>query len=267
MQQNGNSIEHIEAAKLRIACVHAGTELAEKHFNELSALYAFVSPEESDVILALGGDGLMLHVLHTYMDLKKPIYGMNCGTVGFLMNEYQRQLLAERILSADSFVLHPVAMEAKTTEGSMEHALAFNEVAVIRGSAQSANISVSIDGVQRLEKYIGDGLIVSTAAGSTAYNLSAHGPIIPLGTNLLALTPVSPFRPRRWKGALLPHTAVITMENLNPQKRPLVTTADFRDIPNVVTVTVREDQSHQVQMLFDKDHSLEERIIREQFTA
>jgi NAD+ kinase len=158
-------------------------------------------------------------------------------------------------------------MKAVTTEGKVEEALAFNEVAVIRASGQSANICVSVDDVERLEKYIGDGLIVSTAAGSTAYNLSAHGPIIPLGSNLLALTPVSPFRPRRWKGALLPHTSAITMVNLSPEKRPLVTTADFRDILNVVSVTIREDQSHSVQMLFDKDHSLEERIIREQFTA
>jgi NAD+ kinase len=158
-------------------------------------------------------------------------------------------------------------MRATTTEGKQEEALAFNEVALIRASGQTANIRVSIDGVVRLENYMGDGLIVATAAGSTAYNLSAHGPIIPLESNLLALTPVSPFRPRRWKGALLPHRAVITMENLDPEKRPIVTSADFRDILNVVSVTVREDQSHYVQMLFDKDHSLEERIIREQFTA
>ncbi len=267
MQQNGNSLEHIEASQLRIACVHSGSDPAEEHFKELSAIYTFVSPEQSDVILALGGDGLMLHALHTHMGLNKPIYGMNCGTIGFLMNDYGAARLAERILSADSFVLHPIAMQATTTEGKVEQALAFNEVALIRGSGQSANIRVAVDDVERLEKYIGDGLIVSTAAGSTAYNLSAHGPIIPLGSNLLALTPVSPFRPRRWKGALLPHTSVITMENLDPQKRPLVTTADFRDILNVVSVTVREDKSHQVQMLFDKDHSLEERIIREQFTA
>lgn len=267
MQQNGNSLEHIEASQLRIACVHSGSAPAEEHFKELSAIYTFVSPEESDVILALGGDGLMLHALHTHMNLKKPIYGMNCGTIGFLMNEYKTGQLAERILSAESFVLHPIAMKATTDDGNTEELLAFNEVAVIRGSGQSANIRVSVDGVERLEKYIGDGLIVSTAAGSTAYNLSAHGPIIPLGTNLLALTPVSPFRPRRWKGALLPHTSVITMENLDPVKRPLVTTADFHDIMNVVSIAVREDQTHHVQMLFDKDHSLEERIIREQFTA
>jgi len=267
MQQQGNSLEQIEASQLRIACVHSGSAVAEEHFSELSTVYTFVPPKESDVILALGGDGLMLHALHSYMHLNKPIYGMNCGTIGFLMNDFSTEQLAERILSAESFVLHPVSMKATTTEGKEEEALAFNEVAVIRASGQSANIRVSVDDVERLEKYIGDGLIVSTAAGSTAYNLSAHGPIIPLGSNLLALTPVSPFRPRRWKGALLPHTCAITMVNLDPEKRPLVTTADFRDILNVVSVTIREDQSHSVQTLFDKDHSLEERIIREQFTA
>ena len=172
MQQNGNTLEHIEASQLRIACIHSGSDLAEKHFNELSAIYTFVSPDECDVILALGGDGLMLHAIHTHMNLKKPIYGMNCGTIGFLMNEYKTQQLAERIQSADSFVLHPITMKAKTTEGNVEEALAFNEVAVIRGSGQSANIRVSVDGVERLEKYIGDGLIVSTAAGSTAYKLA-----------------------------------------------------------------------------------------------
>ncbi len=267
MQQNGNSLQHMDPARLRIACVHSGSEVAEEHYSELSAIYDFVSPKESDVILALGGDGLMLHAMHSHMNLDKPIYGMNCGTIGFLMNDYSTEQLVQRILSTDSFVLHPIAMKATTTEGNVEQALAFNEVALLRGSGQSANIRVSVDGVERLEKYIGDGLIISTAAGSTAYNLSAHGPIIPIGSNLLALTPVSPFRPRRWKGALLPHTSVINMENLDPDKRPLVTTADFRDVLNVVSVTVQEDTSHHVQLLFDKDHSLEERIIREQFTA
>lgn len=267
MQQKVNSLETMDASQLRIACVHSGSQVAMQHYNELSTVYSFVPPKDSNVILALGGDGLMLHALHSYMHLNKPIYGMNCGTIGFLMNDYSTEQLAQRILSADSFVLHPIAMEAMTVEGKTEEALAFNEVAVIRASGQSANIRVTVDGVERLENYIGDGLIVSTAAGSTAYNLSAHGPIIPLGSNLLALTPVSPFRPRRWKGALLPHTCAITMDNLDPEKRPLVTSADFRDILNVVSVTVREDQSHSVQMLFDKDHSLAERIIREQFTA
>lgn len=267
MVQKGNPLKRLEPSQLKMACVHSGSDLAAIHYNELSAVHRFVAPKDSDVILALGGDGLMLQTIHANMHLNKPIYGMHCGTIGFLMNEYDPKDLAQRILSADSFVLHPVAMTATTTDGNEEEALAFNEVALIRGSAQSANIRVSVDGVVRLERYMGDGLIVSTAAGSTAYNLSAHGPIIPLGSDLLALTPVSPFRPRRWKGALLPHTALITLENLDPKKRPLLTTADSKDIYNVVSVTVREDQAHSVQMLFDTDHSLEERIIREQFTA
>jgi len=255
------------AADLKIACVHSGSELAVEHYRELEEYYQFVPPEESDVIVALGGDGLMLHALHNHMDLGKPIYGMNCGTIGFLMNDYRAGSLPERIISAELHELHPVAMKATTIDGDTEEALAFNEVALFRGSGQSANIRISVDGVDRIEKFMGDGLIVATSAGSTAYNLSAHGPIIPLGSNLLALTPVSPFRPRRWKGALLPHTSVIEMENLDPEKRPLTATADFMEIHSVKTITVREDQSHAVKVLFDKDHSLEERIIREQFTA
>ena len=168
MQQKVNSLEPIEASQLRIACVHSGSELAMQHYNELSAVYSFVPPKDSDVILALGGDGLMLHALHSYMHLNKPIYGMNCGTIGFLMNDYSTEQLAQRILSADSFVLHPIAMKAMTVEGKTEEALAFNEVAIIRASGQSANIRVTVDGVERLENYMGDGLIVSTAAGSTA---------------------------------------------------------------------------------------------------
>jgi NAD+ kinase len=256
-----------DAANLKIACVHSGSELAVQHYRELEEYYQFVSPEESDVIVALGGDGLMLHAIHDHMSLDKPIYGINCGTVGFLMNDYRAASLPERIISAELYELHPIAMKATAVDGSSEEALAFNEVALFRGSGQSANIRISVDGVDRIEQFMGDGLIVATSAGSTAYNLSAHGPIIPLGSNLLALTPVSPFRPRRWKGALLPHTSVIEMENLDPEKRPLTATADFLEIHSVKSITVREDQSHAVKVLFDKDHSLEERIIREQFAS
>ena len=261
------SLFNTSAAELKIACVHSGSEIAVEHYRELEEHYQFVAPEESDVIVALGGDGLMLHALHNHMDLAKPIYGMNCGTVGFLMNDYRAGSLPERIVSAELHELHPIAMKATTVDGVTEEALAFNEVALFRGSGQSANIRISVDGVDRIEKFMGDGLIVATSAGSTAYNLSAHGPIIPLGSNLLALTPVSPFRPRRWKGALLPHTSVIEMENLDPEKRPLTATADFMEIHNVKTTTVSEDPAHSVKVLFDKDHSLEERIIREQFAS
>lgn len=252
---------------MRIACVHSGSDLAKEHYDELARRYDFVAPEESDVIVALGGDGLMLQSLHNHLDLKKPIYGMNCGTVGFLMNDFNPEDLSKRIESADPFELTPIAMKATTADGSVEQALAFNEVALSRSSGQTANIRISVDGVERMDKFMGDGLIVATSAGSTAYNLSAHGPIIPLGSNLLALTPVSPFRPRRWKGALLPHTAMIEMENLDVEKRPLLVTADFVEIGDIASVSVQEDRDHSMKILFDKDHSLEERIILEQFTA
>jgi NAD+ kinase len=171
------------------------------------------------------------------------------------------------VAAATPITIHPLGMAATYTNGRSSHALAFNEVAVTRLSAHSANLRLSIDGVQRIAKFVGDGLIVATPAGSTAYNLSAHGPIIPLGSNLLAVTPVSPFRPRRWKGALVPHTAEIVVENLDADKRPLAATADFYELSDVVSVTIREDPSTTVQLLFDADHSLEERIIAEQFLS
>ena len=169
--------------------------------------------------------------------------------------------------AATPITVHPLRMAATFADGRRSQALAFNEVAVTRSSAHSANIRLSIDGVERMAKFVGDGLIVATAAGSTAYNLSAHGPIIPLGSNLLAVTPVSPFRPRRWKGALVPHTAEIVVENLDADKRPLAATADFHELFQVVSVTIGEDTSTTVQLLFDADHSLEERIIAEQFLS
>jgi NAD+ kinase len=190
---------------------------------------------------------------------------MNRGTIGFLLNEYRPDGLLDRVASATRIAVHPLAVSATGSDGSIVHGLAFNEVSVIRHTAQSANIRVSIDGVERLGAFVGDGLIVATAAGSTAYNLSAHGPIIPLGSDMLALTPVSTFRPRRWKGALLPHTAEVVLENLDPVKRPLAATADFRELFHVESVTINEDRSTVVELLFDPGRSLEERIIAEQF--
>ena len=192
MQHKGSPLKHLDVEQLRIACVHSGSDVAMEHYNELSESYTFVRPKESDVILALGGDGLMLHALHSHMGLNKPIYGMNCGTIGFLMNEYSKDQLPQRILSAESFVLHPIAMRATTTEGEVEEALAFNEVALLRGSGQSANIRISVDGVERLPKYIGDGLIVSTPTGSTAYALSGGGPILDPALEALVLVPICP---------------------------------------------------------------------------
>lgn len=254
-------------APIKIACLHSGSPRAKTSHAELAHRYDFVELDQCDVIVALGGDGMMLHTIHNTLAMGKPIYGMNCGTVGFLMNDYRLQGLPERIAAAETIHLSPLIMEAKMEDGSMEHGLAFNEVAVTRHSGQSASLRIRVDGIDRLDKFVGDGLIVSTAAGSTAYNLSAHGPVIPLGSKLIALTPVSPFRPRRWKGALLPHTASVTMENLDPGKRPLAATADFMEVFGILSITIGEDITTGATLLFDPDRSLEERVIAEQFAV
>jgi NAD+ kinase len=254
-------------SKPRIACVASSSAPARAAQAELAARYELVDPGDCEVIVALGGDGLLLHTIHEHLQLGRPIFGMNRGTVGFLMNQYRPDDLVTRVAAASPITIHPLRMAATHADGRRSRALAFNEVAVTRSSAHSANIRLSIDRVQRMPVFMGDGLIVATAAGSTAYNLSAHGPIIPLGSNLLAVTPVSPFRPRRWKGALVPHTAEIVVENLDADKRPLAATADFHELFHVVSVTIQEDTSTTVQLLFDADHSLEERIIAEQFLS
>ena len=248
-----------------IACLASNSRRAQAALAELSERYDFVGPEECDVIVALGGDGFLLHTMHEHIALYRPIFGMNRGTVGFLMNAYHAEGLGARVAAAAPIWIRPLELVATTADGVTSRAIAFNEVAVTRHSGQSVHMRISIDGVERIAAFVGDGIIVATAAGSTAYNLSAHGPIIPLGSNLLAVTPVSPFRPRRWKGALVPHTAHIAFENLDPQKRPLGATADFHELFDVVSLTVQEDTSTEVQLLFDPDHSLEERIIAEQF--
>jgi NAD+ kinase len=255
------------ASKPRIACVASSSAAARAAQADLAARYDLVEPGDCEVIVALGGDGLLLHTIHDHLHLGRPIFGMNRGTVGFLMNQYRPDGLLERVAAAVPITIHPLRMAATHTDGHRDHALAFNEVAVTRSSAHSANLRLSIDGVERMAMFMGDGLIVATAAGSTAYNLSAHGPIIPLGSNLLAVTPVSPFRPRRWRGALVPHTAEIVVENLDADKRPLAVTADFHELFQVLSVTIREDPSTAVRLLFDADHSLEERIIAEQFLS
>ena len=190
---------------------------------------------------------------------------MNCGTVGFLLNTYQPETLLERISSANEVILHPLGMKAKTLDGKNETSLAFNEVSIFRHSRQTASIQISVDGVVRLPSLAADGVIVATATGSTAYNFSAHGPVIPLGANLLALTPVSPFRPRHWRGALLQHTSLVEFENLDPHKRPLIASADFKEVQHVMSVSVQEDRSRTAKLLFDSDNSLAERITAEQF--
>ena len=229
--------------------------------------WPFVPFDEADVIVALGGDGFMLHTLHKHMDHPKPVYGMNRGTIGFLLNDYRPDLLVERIALAEPVIIRPLLMQATDTQGTMHTSRAINEVSVLRNSHQSANLEISIDGVVFLEKLACDGLLVSTPAGSTAYNLSAGGPVIPLGSNILALTPVSPFRPRRWRGALLPDSVEIRIQNLDPSKRPIGASGDSTEVEDVASVTVTQDPDTTLTLLFDKGESLHERVLREQFLS
>ncbi|RMB04890.1 NAD kinase [Eilatimonas milleporae] len=250
---------------MKIAVVASAFGEARKTAKALQNRYKTVGVKDADVIVVLGGDGFMLQTIHTYMTSEKPIFGMNCGTVGFLMNENREDDLVERIGRADSFTLHPLRMKASTTTGDTIEHLAVNEVSLLRETRQTAKIRVAIDGKVRLPELVGDGVMVATPAGSTAYNLSAHGPIIPLGANLLALTPLAAFRPRRWRGALLPHTVTVELSMLEAEKRPVLAVADMYEIRDVSRVTVEEASDHKFTLLFDSDHNLEERIFTEQF--
>jgi len=224
-----------------------------------------VGPEAADVIVALGGDGFMLQTLHTFLDKGKPIYGMNLGSVGFLMNEYREEELQERLAVAERAVVHPLRMRAHGRNGMVER-LAFNEVSLLRETRQAAKLRVIVDERPRIAELICDGILVATPAGSTAYNLSAHGPILPIDAALLALTPISAFRPRRWRGALLPHRARVRFEVLESTKRPVSAVADDFEIRDVAMVDVAEDRSIAMTMLYDAGHNLDERILSEQFT-
>ena len=249
----------------RIAFIAAETPEAEAAKARLIHLYGSSEPDDADVIVALGGDGLMLQTLHTFRDRGRPIYGMHRGSVGFLMNTYREDRLMERLTAAEHVVIHPLIMEAVDQAGMRHKAPAINEVALLRQTYQAAKLRVSIDGKVRLEELICDGIIVATPAGSTAYNLSAHGPILPLGTPLLAITPISPFRPRRWRGALTPDKARIDIAILESDKRPVSAVADHYEVRNIVAVSARLDPTSCIDMLFDPDHGLDERILREQF--
>jgi len=236
---------------------HAASQFAE--------IYGEVPPEQADVIVALGGDGLMLQTLHSFMGQGKPIYGINRGSVGFLMNEYRELDLLERINSAERSIIHPLLMQATDQEGHICEARAINEVSIFRQSYQAAKLSLSVDGRVRMPELVADGVLVATPAGSTAYNLSANGPILPLNAPMLALTPISAFRPRRWRGALLPDKATITISVLEAEKRPVNAVADHFEFRSVVEIQVRMDRDTELLMLHDPDHGLEERILREQF--
>jgi NAD+ kinase len=241
------------------------TPEAQASLRELAERYGQVRAAEAHVIVALGGDGFMLHTLHDTIHLSAPVYGMNRGTVGFLMNEYVVEGLPERLAEAEHYVIHPLKMRATTVHGLTTEALAINEVSLLRATYQASWLRIAIDERERLDKLICDGIIVATPAGSTAYNLSAHGPILPIETEMMALTPVAAFRPRRWRGAILPRTARVTLDVLEPAKRPVLAVADYTEVRQVSRVEVAYHNAVELELMFDPGHGLSERMIREQF--
>jgi len=249
----------------RIAFVASPIPEAQEARARLAERYGAATPEDADVVVALGGDGLMLQTLHAFMTSGKPIYGMHRGTVGFLMNEFNEDRLPERLAAAKTALIHPLLMCACDADGREHEYTAINEVSLFRQTYQAARLRILIDGKERLAALVADGALVSTPAGSTAYNLSAQGPIIPINAPLLALTPISPFRPRRWRGALLPDTARVTIEVLEADKRPVAAVADHDEVRSVRSVDISMDHKVAIPMLFDPGHSLDERILREQF--
>ncbi len=248
-----------------ISFVATGAPEAQSALAEMTERYGLVPTEEADVIVALGGDGFMLTTLHDTQSLAVPVYGMNRGTVGFLMNEYRADGLRERLADAETAHINPLRMTATRQDGTTATALAINEVSLLRQGAQAARLKITVDGRVRMEELVCDGALVSTPAGSTAYNYSAHGPIIPIGAGILALTAMAAFRPRRWRGALLPKHAVVRFDVLDPEKRPVNASADSREVTDVRSVEIVSDASVSHTLLFDPGHGLEERLVREQF--
>jgi NAD+ kinase len=249
----------------RIAFIAGASVEAQEALARLVAAYGNHDPSDADIIVALGGDGLMLQTLHQHMHSGKPIYGMHRGTVGFLMNEFSTHHLHERLAAARETLINPLLMRATDVNGTVHLHHAINEVALFRQSYQAARLRILIDEHERMPELIADGILVATPAGSTAYNLSAQGPILPINAALLALTPISPFRPRRWRGALLPITAFVVIEVLEGDKRPVAAVADHDEVRDVRRVEVLSDKTISMRMLFDPGHSLDERILREQF--
>ena len=249
----------------RIAFVASPIAEAQEARARLVARYGDTKPDDAEIIVALGGDGLMLQTLHRFMTSGKPIYGMHRGTVGFLMNDFHEDSLPERLARAQKTLIHPLLMCARDARGLRHDSHAINEVSVFRQTYQAARLRILIDGKERLAELVADGVMVATPAGSTAYNLSAQGPIIPINASLLALTPISPFRPRRWRGALLPDGAKVEIEVLEAEKRPVAAVADHDEVRAVQSVEITMDREISIPMLFDPGHSLDERILREQF--
>jgi NAD+ kinase len=249
----------------KIAFVASETKEAQEALQTLTKRYGNASAAAADAIVALGGDGMMLQTMHRHLNSRIPIYGMNRGSVGFLLNDYDENKLRERLEAAETTVIHPLRMTVHDMHGATHEALAFNEVSLFRQIYQAAKLRIAVDGKTRMDELICDGVLISTPAGSTAYNLSAHGPILPINAPLLAMTPISPFRPRRWRGALLPNDAKVVIEVLEPEKRPVSAVADHTEFRDVVRVEVVEESGIDILMMFDPGHTLAERILAEQF--
>jgi NAD+ kinase len=249
----------------KIAFVASAVPEARASLERLASRYGNAPPGEADALVALGGDGFMLQTLHQFLNDRIPIYGMNRGSVGFLMNDYHEDDLKQRLAAAEISRVHPLSMLAYDGAGKAHKGLAINEVSLFRETYQAANLQISVDGKVRMEELICDGVLVATPAGSTAYNLSAYGPILPINAQLLALTPISPFRPRRWRGALLPNKAHITIQALEPDKRPVSAVADHLEMRSIVRVEVEQARHIELLMMFDPGHSLDERVLAEQF--
>ncbi len=251
----------------RIAFLASGTEEAQQALERLQKVHGNCTPDEADVLCALGGDGFMLQSLHRHGALGKPVFGMKLGSVGFLMNNYRDEGLLERIAQAEPAKLRPLEMLALTESGTSTTLLAYNEVSLLRQTRQAAHLSIDLNGQTRVDELVCDGVLVATPAGSTAYNFSAHGPILPLGSHTIALTPIAPYRPRRWRGAILKADTEVRFKVLDPYKRPVSATADSHEVREVVEVTIRESRDRKVTLLFDPEHNLEERILSEQFVV
>ncbi len=251
----------------KIAIVASEAPAAKAALDDLRGRYKTVPAEQADLIVALGGDGFMLETLHRYRERGVPFYGMHRGSVGFLMNGYGPNGLEERVARAQPVAIHPLAMTTADRAGTTHAAIAINEVSLVRQGRQAAKLKITVDETVRLDELMADGVLVATPVGSTAYNLSAHGPIIPLSADVLALTPISAFRPRRWRGALLPHEATVRFDVLEIERRPVSAAADFTEIRDVASVSVREASEISITMLFDPEHNLEERVLKEQFLS